>query len=312
MKRRSHILVAGLALGFALTASSPLWAQSPAAETLQQKVALQSQTAPSTPTTSTDADLGEIDVVQKFPKPETFTFSTSQQFFYTDNVFYTNTNQVHSTAYLGSYTGSFVPYSLRDWTPRITLQFNMVRYGSAASGDFDNENIAFSNQYVFSDDRAWSWIPTINLSRFTAPHANDHVFYKEVVYDNQITHVQQLVKDTPLFFVAGYDLAYHQASPSAFDRLDNGLSFSLAYYPVPELSIGPYVRPAARTYFTNTVGQHDRDDFNLSEGLDITWQPCKYASLSADISHTNDYSNNAGQSYNDTIPGLSVTGTIKF
>jgi hypothetical protein len=302
----------GLILGLVLSASSMLWAQSPAAETLQQKVGLHPETAPPTPATTSDADLGEIDVVQKFPKPETFTFSTSQQFFYTDNVFYTNAHEIGSTAYLGSYTASVVPYSLRDWTPRITLQYNMVRYGSAASGDFDNENLAFSNQYVFSDDRAWSWTATINLSRFTTPHANDHEFYKEVVYDNQITHVQQLLKETPLFFVAAYDLAYHQAAPAEFDRLDNTLSFSLAYYPVPEVSIGPFVRPSARIYFTDTAIQHDRDDFNLSEGLDVTWQPCPYIALSCDITRTDDYSNNAGQSYSDTIPGLSLTGTLKF
>jgi hypothetical protein len=312
MKRRSHFLCVGLALGFALAASSALWAQSPAAETLQQSVALRPEAEPPTPATTSDADLGEIGVVQKFPKPETFTFTTAQQFFYTDNVFYTNANPVGSTAYLGSYTASYVPYSLRDWTPRITLQYNMVRYGSAASGDFDNENLAFSNQYVFSDDRAWSWTATVNLSRFTDPHANDHEFYKEVVYDNQITHIQQILKNTPLFFIAAYDLAYHQASPADYDRLDNTLAFSLAYYPISEISIGPFVRPSARTYFTNTSYQHDRDDFNLSEGLDVTWQPCKYASLSADVSHTNDYSNNSGQSYNDTIPGLSLTGTVKF
>jgi hypothetical protein len=312
MEKRSHFLCWGLALGFALAAPSLLLAQSPAAETLQQKVGLREEATPPTPTTSTDADLGEIDAVQRFPKPETFTFSTSQQFFYTDNVFYTDANQVGSTAYLGSYTASFVPYSLRDWTPRITFQYNMVRYGSAASGDFDNENLALSNQWVFSDDRAWSWTATINLSRFTAPHAGDHLFYSEVVYDNQISHVQQLCKETPLFFIAAYDLAYHQADPADFDRLDNTLSFSLAYYPIAQVSVGPFVRPSARSYFTNTSFQHDRDDFNISEGLDVTWTPCKYVSLSADVSRADDYSNNAGQSYSDTIPGLSVTGTLKF
>lgn len=312
MKRHRYFLGAGLGLGFALAATSVAVAQSPAAETLQQKVGLPDESTPPTPPTTSDADLGEIDGVQRFPKPETFTFSTAQQFFYTDNVFYTHTDPVGSTAYLGSYMASFVPYSLRDWTPRITLQYNMVRYGSAASGDFDNENVAFSNQYVFSDDRAWSWTATIDLSRFTTPHNNDHEFYQEVVYDNQITHVQQIGKDAPFFFIAAYDLAYHQANPAAFDRLDNTLSFSLAYYPIHELSIGPFVRPSARTYFTNATNQHDRDDFNLSEGVDVTWQPCKYASLSADVSHTNDYSNNSGQSYNDTVPGLSVTGTFKF
>jgi hypothetical protein len=299
-----------LALGLVLTVSSNLRAQS-AAETLQQKVNIRETTTPPAPVQG-DADLGELDVVQKFPKPDMFTVSTSQQYFYTDNVFYTNTNQAHSSAYLGSYAASYVPYSLRDWTPRISLQYNMVRYGSAASGDFDNENLAASSQYVFSDDRAWSWTATVNLSRFTAPHSNDHEFYKEVVYDNQITHVQQVNKDIPLFFIAAYDLAYHQANPADFDRLDNALSFSLAYYIIPEVSIGPYVRPALRTYFTNTATQNDREDFNLSAGMDVTWTVCKYASLSADVSHSDNWSNNSAQSYDETTPGVSVTGTFKF
>jgi hypothetical protein len=312
MKARSLIFSLSMAMSFAVAGMSTALAQSPAAETLQQKVALRQEVAAPTATDTSDADLGDIDVVQRFPKPDMFTFSTSQQFFYTDNVFYTNANQVGSAAYLGSYTASFVPYSLRDWTPRITLQYNMVRYDTVASGDFDNENLAFSNQYVFSDDRAWTWTATINLSRFTTPHNNDHAFYQEVVYDNQISHAQQLIKDVPLFFVAGYDLAYHQANPDDFDRLDNTLSFSVAYYPIPEVSLGPVVRPSYRTYFTNTATQNNRDDFNLSEGFDVTWTPCKYMSLSADFTHSNDYSNNSGQSYNNTTPGISLTGTLKF
>jgi hypothetical protein len=310
MKPRSHIFCLGLATGLALLVAPALWAQS-AAETLQSKVNL-NQTAPPPGQVNTDPDLGDLDAVQRFPKPDMFTLSTSQQFFYTDNVFYTNANQISSLAYLGSYDLSFVPYSLRDWTPRISLQYNMVRYGNAAEGDFDNENLAFSNQYVFTEDRAWSWTSTINLSRFTAPHQNDHEFYKEVVYDNQITYIKQVRKDLPLYFIGAYDLAYHQSTPADFDRLDNGLSFSLAYYPVPEVSVGPYIRPTARTYFTNTSFQHDRDDFNFSAGVDVTWTPFKYASVSADVSHSNNYSNNSAQSYNETAPGLSLTGTLKF
>ena len=301
-----------LALGFSLAATSMLFAQVPAQETLSQRTGAPMAVTAPTPAASSDSDLGEIDVVQKYPKPATLTATTTQQFFYSDNVFYTNANEVGSTGYYGGYSASYVPYSLRDWTPRITLQYNMVRYGSAANGDFDNENAVVSSQYVFSDDRAWSWTAAINLSRFTAPHANDHEFYKEVVYDNQITHVQQLMKDTPLFFIAVYDLAYHQANPADFDRLDNVLSFSLSYYIIPSVSIGPYVRPAARTYFTNTSAQNDRDDFNLSCGLDVTWQACDYVFLSADVSHADNFSNNSGMSYDETTPSLSVTGTVKF
>jgi hypothetical protein len=309
-----------LAVGLILWASPKLLAQDPAAETLQQRVALPSEAAPPTaPETAGNKDLGEISPVQTFPKPAMFTVATVQQVFYTDNVFYTDANRVGSTAYLGSYTASFVPYSLRDWTPRISLQYNMARYDRAAAGDFDNENLALSSQYVFSEDRAWSWTTTVDLSRFTAPHLNGTEFYKEIVYDNQITYVKQLLKDDPLFFVGAYDLAYHQANPAIYDRLDNTLSFSVAYYPIPELSIGPFVRPGARTYVTDgtvalstPVTQHDRNDFNLSEGLDVTWRPCEYVSLSADVVHTDDYSSSAGLSYYDTIPGFDVTGTISF
>jgi len=310
IKNQGFGLSLALAVGLVLTGSSSLRAQS-AAETLQQKTNI-SVTAPPPTTVQSDADLGDLDVVQRFPKPDMFTLTTTQQYFYTDNVFYTNANQAHSSAYLGSYGLSYVPYSLRDWTPRVTLQYNMVRYGSVASGDFDNENLVVSSAYVFSEDRSWTWTASVNLSRFTAPHDNDHEFYKEVVYDNQITHVQQVTKDIPLFFIAAYDLAYHQANPADFDRLDNALSFSLAYYIIPEVSIGPYVRPALRTYFTNTENQHDRDDFNLSAGLDVTWTVCKYASLSADLSHSDNYSNNSAQSYDETSPGVSVTGTFRF
>ncbi len=309
-----------LLIGLALAASPKLLAQDPAAETLQQRVALPTEVPPPDGLKTTSSkDLGEISPVQTFPKPAMFTFSTVQQVFYTDNVFYTDANPVGSTAYLGSYTASFVPYSLRDWTPRISLQYNMARYDRVAAGDFDNENLALSSQYVFTEDRAWSWTATVNLSRFTAPHMNDSEFYKEVVYDNQITYVKQLLKDEPLFFIGAYDLAYHQANPAIYDRLDNTLSFSVAYYPISEISIGPFVRPGVRTYVTDgtvalstPVTQHGRDDFNLSEGLDVTWTPCKYVSLSADILHTDDYSSSAGLSYSDTIPGFDVAVKISF
>ena len=312
MNTHNPFFRAGLILGLLLAGPVALWAQSPAAETLQQQVNVRTvEQAPAQALTS-DADLGDIDVVQRIPKPDMFTFSTSQQYFYTDNVFYTHHDEQGASAYLGSYTGSIVPYSTRDWTPRINLQYNMVRYGAVPSADFDNENATVSSQYVFGGDRSWTWTASVNASRFTAPHGNDHSFYQEIVYDSQVSHAQQLLKDTPLFFIAAYDLAYHQANPDYFDRLDNTLSFSLAFYIVPELSVGPYVRPSSRTYWTDSSFQHDRYDFNLSAGLDVTWTPIKYLSVSADLSHTDDYSNNSAESYDQTSPGVSLTGSYKF
>ncbi len=324
---------------FAVAASACVLRAQSAAETLQQKVSLRTEEPVEAASTS-DAGLGDVDVVQRYPKPDMFTLSVAQQFFHTDNVFYTHHNPQGASAYLGSYTGSFVPYALRDWTPRLSLQENMVRYGGVPNADFDNQNAAASSQYIFGADRSWTWTASVNLARFTAVHgAGDHEFYKEVLYDNQVSHTQQVMKDVPLFFVAAYDLAYHQADPSAFDRLDNTLSFSLVYYPVPEVSISAFFRPSGRVYFTdtnptqydsrfffgpgqppvkgpprndNTPPQRDRHDLNLSAGIDVTYTPIKYLSLSADFDLSRNYSNNSSLSYDQSSPGLSLTGTYKF
>jgi hypothetical protein len=318
MERTTYKRLA-LVLAAALLAAPSLFAQNPAAETLQQQVPIPHAAATTPqPATSEEEDLGEIGVVQRFPKPDMFTVSTTQEVFYTTNVFYTDAAPKGSAAYLGSYDLSFVPYSTRDWTPRLTLEYNMVRYDRAAAADFDNETAILSSTYVFGEDRSWSWTAAVEASRFTAPHLNDSQFYQEIIYDNQVSHVQQLfedcpaLKDTPIFFVATYELSYHQASPDFFDRLDNAVFLGLNYSPVPSLSIGPFVRPSARNYFVTDGTAHNRADFNLSEGLEVDWTPISYLTVTADIINTNDYSNAQDQSYNTTIPGLSITGTYKF
>src|SRR3984957_17515299 len=98
----------GLAALLALSASPTLLAQQPSSETLQQRLPAPSIEAPypSIPSdASSNSDLGQIGVVQSYPKPEMFTVSTSQQFFYTENVFYTSEHigTIGSLPYLGRY-----------------------------------------------------------------------------------------------------------------------------------------------------------------------------------------------------------------
>ncbi len=103
------------------------------------------------------------------------------------------------------------------------------------------------------------------------------------------------------------------------------------------VTITPYLRPGWRVYTTDTTdinqaggtffapnfnlvtippthfrGQHDREDFNLAMGIDATWTPIKYLSVSADFNAANDYSNNSGLSYNQTSPSVSLSGSYKF
>ena len=316
---RAFPLALLLAVGF-LTIMPRLWAQAPAAETVQQRNGI-----PGLPTRTADLpvasqNLGEIKVVEEYPKPEMLTLTTSQEFFYTDNVLYTHHDPQGSSGYEGSTTASLVPYSVRDWTPRISAQYNMYRYDTVPTGDFDNEQLALSSTYMFGSDRSWTWAAVADLSRYTATHQDGREYYREVVYDNQVRHVAQLRGDTPLFLILTYDVAYHQASPDAIDYLSNGLDVALAYSPTNTVTIAPYLNPCVRNFLTNaymereqiTYYQHDRIDLHLAAGLDVTWQPCPYMALETSIYHVNDYSNNSGLSFNYTIPGITLTGEVRF
>jgi hypothetical protein len=313
MKTTAYKLCLLLMVAAALGSAQNAFAQQPAAETLEQNVALPQSRQGATPTQTFDQALGEIQPVQSFPKPPTFSASVAQECFYTDNVFYTDSNPVGSAAYLGSYTVNYVPYSTRDWTPQIGLQYNMVRYDRAAAGDFDNEDLSISSNYVISNDRQWSWTSAVDLSRFTSPHQNNGQFYDEVAYDNQIQYVRPIIANS-LYFVGAYELAYHQSHPSFYDRVDNAVSLTVAYYPIPQITITPFVRLAAWMFPTDTLTpmQNGRDDFNLAEGLEITWKPNKYLAVVADITRTDDFSNSANQSYAITSPGITLAGTISF
>jgi hypothetical protein len=320
-----------LAIGWAVAASGNAIAQSAEADLLEQKVGLRSAVPPPAAATETDSDLGDISAVQRYPKPDMLTLTAQQEFFYTDNVYFTHRHPEGASAYLGSYSGIFVPYSLRDWTPRVTLQYNMVRYAGVYPANFDNEDLGFSSQYIFGGDRSWTWTAAINLARYTpAVRNSDQEFYREVVYHNQVAHTQRLSAEVPLFLVTAYDLSYHQANPTQFDRIDNTLSCNLTYKPLADVSISAFVRPSYRIYPTDTdplvrypnfffgpnshnaPPQHDRADFNISAGIDVTWTPIKYLSVSADFDAVRDYSNNSALSYDQSSPGVSLTGSYRF
>ena len=301
-----------LALTAWLLAPASALAQAPASESVQQKTKLPGLLSPIANVQASNQSLGDITIVQEYPRPETFTFAATQEFFYTDNVSYVHDNPQGSAAYAASYTASYVPYSTRDWTPRLSVQYNMFRYDTLPAGDFDNEQAVASSTYVFGTGRDWSWTTGVVASRYTAPHLDDDEFYREMIYDNQVTRVLSLSDDTPVSLVMTYDVAYHQASPSVFDYLSNGLVVSLVYTPIPEVTIAPYINPTLRTFPTNADGQKDRMDAHLAEGLDVIYQLWEYCSLDASIYHVNDFSNNSGLSFNYTIPGISLTGQYKF
>jgi len=319
-RRARYILRWGLTLVWIFIALPKLSAQAPGTEEVQQRISMSGLRPPAQNLPAGSSNLGEIKVVQEYAPPEMLTFDMTQNFHYTDNVFYTHTNPLGSTAYQANYAGSYVPYSLREWTPRITAAYNMTRYDTVPAGDFDNEQLIFSSAYAFGKGLDWMWNSSVDLSRYTAPHVDDHEYYREVIYDNGVNWVYQPDKETALYLVTGYDVAYHQSAPDVYGYLENGGTFKVAYYPTSTVSIMPYVNPSSRIFSKDTYyliynqvyHQQDRSDLHLAAGVDVTWTPIKYLLFTASVYHVSDYSNNSGLSFNYTIPGLSLTGEVKF
>lgn len=242
--------------------------------------------------------------------PSMFTVFTTQEVFYTNNVFLTDVTQTGSAVYHGSYHGAFIPYSTAAWTPQISFTYDMFRYGKVSVADFDSATLDFSGKYVFGKDRSWSWTPRIALSQFISTQLPGSTFYKEVTYDNQVYHEQKILQN--LYLDTGYNLTYRQTTPGIYTRLDNALTVGLSYLVTPQWVIQPFFRPACYTYVNDTAGYTDRNDFNLTTGVDVTWKPNKYCSFSGDVIDTRNFSSASGNTYNATIPGLSVTGTFSF
>src|SRR5205085_8502272 len=59
----------------------------------------------------TDPELGDIDIVNRKPRPKMFTFSTIQSFNYTSNAFLVRNGEQDAFFWNGVFDASFVPYA---------------------------------------------------------------------------------------------------------------------------------------------------------------------------------------------------------
>src|SRR4051812_46847819 len=106
-------------------ASAAAWAQNPGAQIgTQQDVVRRGDDDVMTQRLQmrlSDPDLGEIDLVSRAPRPKTWTFYTDQSFFYTSNAFLERTDEMDTVFWNGRFDASVVPYSTRNFTPRLTF-----------------------------------------------------------------------------------------------------------------------------------------------------------------------------------------------
>jgi hypothetical protein len=258
------------------------------------------------------ADIGELALVQKSPKAPLLSVSTVQSFFHTDNVFLSDSDRRESLAWHGQFLLDIVPYSTYQWTPRLRLEQNLVRYDRESSQDFNGQNPSLSSRIDLTEDKSWSWDTGFWLSRLVAAHTNSDVFYREVAFGNSLTYFKPVSRDRRLYFLGDVDLTWRHASPSEFDRLDYGLTLNLIYYARPQFSLQPFLRPALYLFTNDTAAQQNRHDFNLTAGLSGTWTPSRFLSLSSAVTWTRNHSSAAAQDYSVTVPAVSLFLSVQY
>jgi len=290
---------------------------------------LQQVNGPVTPATNLPAsaalnnenpDLAGLQVVNKYPAPNTFTASTSQSCFWTDNAFLTPTSTVGSFGYNGRLQATYVPYATRNWTPSLSFEQQFVRYDNTSILDFDAETVRLASRYDFVPDKSWSWTVADSVQRLYTDRASLGEFYKENLFENEIDYIHTIFNQTNLFFLGSYNLGWHLTDPDQYCQVDNSLIFSTVYLPVPQVSLQAYFRPAIYAYTDNqelnlTTGAtfgRDRTDYDVSLGLSATYTPIKQVSLTANFNWTGNYSNVGDREYRTISPAVTLSGSIGF
>ena len=267
-----------------------------------------------------DQDLSGLQVVKSYPVPQTLTFSTDQNAFWTDNAFLTKHNLVSSFGYNGRERVTYIPYSTRDWTPSISFEQQIVRYDHSNILDFDGQTVQLGSHYNIVKDGSWSWDASYSLMRLYTSRLNAGEFYKESFLDDTINYIKPLTSDGSLFFLGSYEIGWRLTDPGQYERIDNAFLASLIYLPDPKVRIQAYLRPAIYDYTcdqevdldTGEVINRSRTDYNVSTGLSLAYSPIKQISLSASLNWTSNFSDVGFREYNAITPTLGVSGAIGF
>ena len=257
-----------------------------------------------------DPDLGEIALVSRTPRPDMFTFSTSQNFHYTNNAFLTPDDERSSLFWNGRVAASFVPYATRDFTPRVTLEQNFFRYGEFSELDFDSQSLQAEVKYDLKRDDSWYVNVSYAVARLYAPHSDVDEFYRYGLGTASITHVRQL-GGSPVYFAGSAGSQFRHGDPSEFDRITAYVNAAVFYSPLEHLQLTVFMRPEGQRY-TNDALDSSRTDFNFSVGASAVLTPVEYVSLGVTASFVGNYSSSDPADYEVFSPSLVIGGRIAF
>lgn len=257
-----------------------------------------------------DPDLGEIALVRRTPRPDMFTFSTSQDFHYTSNAFLAPSNELGTLFWNGRFDASYVPYATRDFTPRLTFEQNFFRYQRFSQLDFDSQSLQLDVKYDLTRDDSWFVNVSYAVARLYTPRGDIGEFYRYGLATASITNVRQL-GGSPIYFAGSVGSQWRHGDPSQFDRITAYANAALFYSPLEHFQLSAFVRPEGQ-FYTNDPVDSSRTDFNFSVGASAVLTPVDYISLGATFSFVGNYSSSSRADYEVISPTLVLGARIAF
>jgi hypothetical protein len=255
-------------------------------------------------------DVGTLEIVTRYPKPEMLTVFAEQTFFHTDRVFY-SAFAPESDVWLTRAGASFVPWSTYRWTPRVTFEQAWLHFEDFPLADHSGQTLTFQSRLDLTDRKDWSWDASLNLRRLESDLDVIGEFYRQLEAGTRLNWLRPLSRTEPVFIYASAGAFWRDASPSSENRLDAGVLLSLLWYPLPELGIQPFVQTGYQYYPNDSLVLIDREDFNVRSGLSLIWQPVPKFWLGASAFWVGNFSTTDAADY-EILPSVSVSASVAF
>lgn len=285
-----------------LAGMSPAFAQDVRVETQQQARVRAESTQEETTEEVADSELGDINLVSRAPRPKMFTFSTLQILNFTSNAFLTRDNEEGDFFWNGGIGASFVPYATRDFTPRLAFSQSWFRYDEFGDLDFDSQTLALDLKYDLNRNDTWYINGSYVVSRLYSPDDAMGEFYRYGFLSATITHFSQIGNGPFSLNVTGGGYWRH-GDPASSDRVSGYVNVAAIYNICETLQLWGFTRPEVQHY-THDLSRSSRNDFNLTVGASLIWNPKEYLSIGATASYVGNYSSVGERKYNVVTPSL--------
>jgi hypothetical protein len=201
----------------------------------------------------------------------------------------------------------FVPYATRNFTPALSFTQDWFRYDDFSVLDFDAQTLQLDVKYDLNRDDTWYVNGSYALARLSSPDTGE--FYRYGFLNGSITHLIQFRTAPINLWVTGGVYSRH-GDPSASDRISGYLNLYAVYNLCEKVQLAAFTRPEWQHYTHDAAGS--RQDFNVTVGASLTWQPREEVAVVATASYVGNYSTVGAREYNLVTPSLIFAAKIAF